>query len=159
MTLDLTSPYQYLARAAFKQRSISLSIVKIKLQNGLLTLTMLILSHGFLLFQTLSSSIFQTTLTLCIFFSIPLLFQSWAAPSLFHFSICTISQLFLVFFPNLASSFLAHLFLTIFISLWVFFLSILHPSILTFIAQFLSFASKASDVCKGSFGTWNTEVS
>lgn len=112
MTLDLISPYQYLARAAFKQRSISLSIVKIKLQNGLLTLIMLILSHGFLLFQTLSSSILQPTLMLCISFSIPLLFQSWAAPSLFHFSICTISQLFLAFFPNLAPSFLAFSFLT-----------------------------------------------
>lgn len=161
MTFDLTTPYQYLDRAAFKQRSISLSAVKLKLQNWLLTLTLLIL--------TLSSSfkcfppvLFKLSLP-CTF---PIPYPFCPSPKLPPPHFISVFAPCLGFFLHSYQSFFQtwppH-FLLIYSWLFLFhfgvFLSLLDPSILTFIAQFLSFLSKASDVCKGSFGTWNTEVS
>lgn len=130
---------------------------------------MLTLSHCFLCLQVLPPCIFLNhTYPACFLLHI----LSAPVPKFllfpFHFTICTIAQLFpaliLVFFQTWPPHFLLIHFWLLFISIKVF-LSTFYPSTPIFIAQFFHFASKTygafifSDVCKGFFNTWIIEVS
>lgn len=130
LLFNLTTSSQYLLEMPFKQSwSIPLNAVKIKPQ---ITLTLLTLSRCFLCLQVLSPCIFLNyTYPACFLLHI----LSAPVPKFllfpFHFTICTITQLFpaliQVFFQTWPPHFLLIHFWLLFISLKVF-LSLFNPS-------------------------------